>query len=73
LKLWVTSLKDQDIMLIVRHGIEKISAPSGVLAKTPPPGSISCDLHLKKGTPVRLHLTLGWHKPLDWVAQVTES
>jgi hypothetical protein len=69
----ITSLKDQDISLIVRHGIEKISAPSGVLAKIPQPDAISCDLHLKKGTPVRLHLTLGRHKQLDWVAQVTES
>jgi hypothetical protein len=71
--LWITSLKDQDIMLIVRHEIEKISAPSGVLANMLQPDAISCDLHLKKGTPVRLHLTLGLHKPLDWVALVTES
>jgi hypothetical protein len=69
----ITSLKDQEIMLIVRHGIEKISAPSGVLAKMPQPDATSCDLHLKKGTPVRLQLTLGRHKPLDWVAQVSES
>jgi hypothetical protein len=68
----ITSLKDQDITLIVRHGIEKISAPAGVLAKMPLPDAISCDLHLRKGEPVRLHLALGRHKPLDWVAQVTE-
>ena len=66
----LTSLKDQDITLIVRHGIEKIAAPAAVLAKTPQPDAISCDLHLKKGEPVRLHLTLGRHKPLDWVARV---
>jgi hypothetical protein len=69
----ITSLKDQDTMLIVRHGIEKISAPAGVLAKMPQPDEISCDLHLKKGEPVRLHLALGRHKPLDWVAQVSEA
>lgn len=69
----ITSLKDQDITLIVRHGIEKISAPAGVLAKMPAPDAISCDLHLKKGAPVQLHLALGQHKPLDWVAQVTEA
>ena len=71
--LTITSLKDQEITLIVRQGIEKISAPAGVLAKTPAPDAISCDLHLPKGKPVRLHLTLGRHKPLDWVAQVNES
>ena len=66
--LTVTSLKDQEITLIVRYGIEKISAPAGVLAKTPQPNAASCDLHLRKGEPVRLRLTLGRHKPLDWVA-----
>jgi hypothetical protein len=71
--LAVTSLKDQEITLIVRHGIEKISAPAGVLAKTPKADAISCDLRLKKDETVRLHLTLGRHKPLDWVTQATES
>ncbi len=67
--LTITSLKDQDIMLIVRHGIEKIVAPAGVLAKAPEPDAISYGLRLKKDAPVRLHLVLGRHKPLDWVAQ----
>jgi hypothetical protein len=69
----ITSLKDQDITLIVRHGIERITAHAGVLAKTPGPDAISCDLHLPKDKPVRIHLTMGRHKPLDWVAQVSES
>jgi alpha-L-fucosidase 2 len=69
----ITSLKDQNITLIVRYGIGKISAPPGVLAKMPDPDAISCDLHLPKGKPVRLHLALGRHKPLDWVDQVSES
>ena len=60
--LAITSLKDQDITLIVRHGIEKISAPAGVLAKTPRPDSTSCDLHLRKGETVRL-------APDAWPAQ----
>ena len=38
--------------LIVRHGIEKNSAPPGVLAKMPAPYVASCDLHLKRGVPV---------------------
>jgi hypothetical protein len=69
----ITSLKDQSITLIVRYGIEKISAPAGVLAKMPEPDAISCDLHLPKGEPVRLHLALGRNKPLDWVDRVSES
>jgi hypothetical protein len=69
--LTLTSIKEQDITLIVRYGIEKITAPAGVLAKTPQPDAVECDLHLPKGEPVRLHLTLGTHKPLDWVAQVS--
>jgi hypothetical protein len=69
--LTITSRKDQEVTLIVRHGIEKISAPAGVLAKTPPPDAISCELRLKKGEPVQLHLLLGRHKPLGWVAQAT--
>jgi hypothetical protein len=69
--LTITSLKDQEITLIVRHGIEKISAPAGVLKKMPLPDATSCGLRLRKGEPVRLHLTLGRHKPLDWVVQAT--
>jgi len=68
--LTITSIKDQEIKLIVRHGIENISAPAEVLARTPLPDGISCDLRLKKGEPVRLQLKLGRHKPLDWLAQV---
>jgi hypothetical protein len=69
----VTSLKDQEITLIVRHGIETITAPDGVLAKMPPPDAISCQVYLPKGKPVRIRLTLGRHKPLDWVAGVAEA
>jgi hypothetical protein len=69
----ITSLKDQDITLIVRHGIEKISAPAGVLAKAPAPDAVSCQLRLKKGVPVKLQLALGLREPLDWVAQVAEA
>jgi hypothetical protein len=67
--LTITSLKDQDIALIVRYGIEKILAPAGVLAKMPQPNATSCNLRLRKNTPVRLRLTLGRHKPLDWIAR----
>ncbi|MBZ5516375.1 MAG: hypothetical protein LAN62_16295 [Acidobacteriia bacterium] len=71
--LTVTSVRKQDITLIARHGIEDISAPSGVLAAKPQSGTATCDLHLPGGRPVEIHLKLGRHKPLDWVARVTPS
>jgi hypothetical protein len=67
----ITSVKKQDITLIARHGIEKISAPAGVLAERPRSGSATCDLHLPEGKPVEIHLELGRRNPLDWAARVT--
>jgi hypothetical protein len=69
----ITSLKDQEIKLMVRYGIEKISAPAGVLVKPPLPNAASCDLHLLKNERVRLQLALGRNKPLDWVARTAQS
>jgi alpha-L-fucosidase 2 len=67
----ITSLKKQDVTLIARHGIEEISAPAGVLAASLQKGKANIDLHLPEKIPVKLHLKLGKHKPLDWIAQVT--
>jgi len=69
-ELTVTSFRGQDLTLIARYGIEKITAPGGVLAKKPEPGALSCQLHLPKDKAVRMVLTLGRRKPLDWVSQV---
>jgi hypothetical protein len=66
----ITSVKKQDVTLIARHGIEGITAPVGVLAAKPKPGSANCVLHLPEGKPVEVHLKLGRHEPLDWAAQV---
>src|SRR5664279_2267842 len=66
----ITSLKKQDVTLIARHGIEEISAPAGVLAASLQKGKANIDLHLPEKTAVKIHIKLGWHKPLDWVAQV---
>ena len=66
----ITSLKKQDITLIARHGIEKISAPAGVLAAKPKSGDADCELHLPEGEPVEIHLKLGRREPLDWAAGV---
>ena len=68
--LTITSVRKQDVTLIARHGIEEISAPAGVLAAKPQPGTANCDLHLPEGKPVEIHLKLGRRKPLDWAARV---
>jgi alpha-L-fucosidase 2 len=67
----ITSLRKQDITLIARHGIEKISAPAGVLAAKPRSGAANCELHLPEGRPVELQLKLARHQPLDWTARTT--
>lgn len=66
----ITSAKKQDITLIARYGIEDISAPSGILGAFRK-GNADCELHLPANEPVEMHLKLGQHKPLDWIAQVT--
>jgi hypothetical protein len=67
----ITSVRKQDITLIVRHGIEEISAPAGVLAATPQKDKANCDLHLPEKMPVKIHIKLGRHEPLEWVDQIT--
>jgi hypothetical protein len=66
----ITSLKNQDITLITRYGIDDISAPSGILGRFRK-GNADCELHLPEKKQVEIHLELGDHKPLDWVAQVS--
>jgi hypothetical protein len=69
----ITSVRKQDVTLIARHGIERISAPASVLAAALQPGKANCDLHLPERKPVEIHLKLGRQKPVDWVARVTPS
>jgi len=69
--LTITSARKQDVTLLARHGIEAISASSGVLAAPPRPGAANCDLHLPAGKPVELHLKLGPRAPLAWAAGAT--
>ncbi len=52
----LTSLRTQDIVLVVWHGIESIKAPGGVLLKTPEPGALSCDLRLQQGESITLQV-----------------
>lgn len=68
--LTLSSLRRQDLTLIVRHGIQSIAAPAGVLAAQPKPDATTCELHLPQGRPVTLHLKIGSHKPSDWIARV---
>jgi alpha-L-fucosidase 2 len=68
--LKITSARKQDITLIARHGVGKISAASGVLAAKPRSGAADCDLHLPEGEAVEVHLTLGRRSPLDWAAGI---
>ena len=65
--LTVTSVRKQNVTLIARYGIEKISVSSGILAAKPQSGEASCDLSLPEGEPVEIHLKIGQRNPLDWV------
>lgn len=65
--LTVTSVRKQDVTLIARQGIEKITASSGVLTAKPQPGTATCDLHLPEGKPVEIHMKIGRRNPLDWI------
>lgn len=68
--LTITSLRDQDITLIVRYGIESITAPAGVLVTQPKADATTCVLHLAKDKPVTIQVKLGEHKPSDWIVKM---
>jgi alpha-L-fucosidase 2 len=65
--LTITSVRKQDVTLVVRYGIEEISATSGVLATEFQSDMATCDLHLSEGKTVEIHLKIGQRNPLDWV------
>jgi hypothetical protein len=67
----ITSVKTQDITLISRYGIEEISAPAGVLAASLQKGNANIDLHLPENKPVKIHMRIGQHEPMEWVDQLT--
>jgi hypothetical protein len=69
-EMTITSLRKQDVTLIVRHGIEAVSASPGVLSAQPQPGKATCDLHLPERKPVEVHLKLGRRNPMDWIRWV---
>ncbi len=67
----ITSMRKQDITLIVRHGIKEISAPTGILAAAFKPGQANIDMHLPQNTPVKILIKLGSNNPIDWVDHVS--
>jgi alpha-L-fucosidase 2 len=66
----VTSVRDQDVTLIARYGIEKISASSGAIESKPQSGEATCNLHLPEGEPVEVHLKIGQRDTLEWIKWV---
>jgi hypothetical protein len=52
---------------VARHGIDGVSASVGVVTTKPQPGEAACDLHLREGQPVKIHLKIGQRDPMDWV------
>ncbi len=68
--LTLTSLREQEITLIVRYGIESISAPEGVLISQPKADARTCVLHLPQDKPVTIQLRLGQHKSSDWITEI---
>ncbi len=69
-ELTVTSLRKQDVTLMARYGIDEITAPAGVLAAPLETGAANIDVHLPENKPVTFRITLGHHKPIEWVDQV---
>ncbi|MCX6335449.1 MAG: glycoside hydrolase N-terminal domain-containing protein [Bacteroidia bacterium] len=61
----IKSLKNQDITLITRYGIDDISAPTGIIGRFRK-GNADCVLSLPENEPVKIHLELGNQNPSDW-------
>jgi alpha-L-fucosidase 2 len=70
--LTLTSFRPQNLTLVARHGIEAISARSGILSAPPRVGGADVEVHLPENKPVTFHIRLGSHQPRDWV-RYTES
>jgi hypothetical protein len=66
----LTSLREQDISLVTRYGIEAISAPKGIITEKPIVGAQQCRIHLPQNKPIVIHVKLVNSKPSVWVSQV---
>ncbi|MDR8393800.1 glycoside hydrolase N-terminal domain-containing protein [Aliifodinibius sp. S!AR15-10] len=69
--LTITSLREQDITLMVGYGIESISASDGVLVEHPEKGEENCTLQLPKDKSIKIHVNLGDSNPSDWIRKVS--
>ncbi|HEU4962059.1 MAG TPA: glycoside hydrolase N-terminal domain-containing protein [Sphingomonas sp.] len=65
--LAVNSLRDQQVVLVVRHGIDRITAV-GAVVEPVKSGSQSTRLSLRKGAPATLTVTLSSDRPRSWTA-----
>jgi alpha-L-fucosidase 2 len=70
IEMTINSLRTQDITLIVRYGIESITAPAGVLTSQPKADATTCVIHLPQNKPVTIQVKLGQHKPSDWILKM---
>jgi hypothetical protein len=72
-ELTVTSFRKQDVTLIARYGIEKITATEGALTTPFKAGMATVDVHLPLNKTVTFHMILGHNKPIDWVDQMASA
>jgi hypothetical protein len=65
----IHSRVNQTVQLIIRQGIQSVTASPGVLSNAVTPGSTECEVHLDALHPPTLHFTLGKKNRLAWVPQ----
>lgn len=65
-ELALTSLRKQEIQLMVWHGIESMSASEGLVRSKNRQGSFLCQLNLPANRPVTVKVKLARQTPLDW-------
>lgn len=63
----ISSQADQNVRLFIRHGIEGVDAPQGVLMTPVIPGSMECNVHLSKSHPITLHFYVADKDSSDWI------
>jgi alpha-L-fucosidase 2 len=66
--LTLTSLRDQTLELIARHGIANVAITGAVLARRPSAGSQSCSVRLVRGRQAIVRIALTSDTPARWVA-----
>ena len=70
INMTVTSLKNQDISLIVRYGIESITVSNGASETLLKKDADRCVLHLTKDKRATVKIKFGDHEPSDWIIKV---